>query len=398
MTLPIAGDSAVVAPADAAPQRGTELAELIVCSLKEWNDVWNRNNFLTAALLKRNPRLRVLFVEPPVDPLHEISKGKFPSLPALRTVSVDGRLRVLRPLKLLPRRLGPLADALLRRQVLLTAKAMRLVRPTLWINDVTYAPLIQRTGWPSVYDVSDDWLLAPFPARELDRLRRLDRLAMQSADEVVVCSPGLVDSRGAARPVTLVRNAVDAEHFRRPRSRPVDLPRAPVVVYVGTAHDARIDVDLVVELATALPHVQVALVGPDALRADSRGRLESAPNVHLLGTRPYRDVPAYLQHADVVIVPHLVSPFMESLDPIKAYECLAIDTPTLATPVAGFRELGEILHVAPREAFVARLAQVLSQSEAERSSAPVSPPTWEERARTFESVLVRSARARRRAG
>ena len=49
------------------------------------------------------------------------------------------------------------------------------------------------------------------------------------------------------------------------------------------------------------------------------------PNVHLLGARPYEDVPAYLQHADVVIVPHRVSPFTESLDPIKAYECLAID-------------------------------------------------------------------------
>jgi glycosyltransferase involved in cell wall biosynthesis len=377
-----------------APSAPEELAELIVCSLKEWDDVWNRNNFLTDELLKRNPRLRVLFVEPPVDPLHAVSKGKFPSPPALRTVSMDGRLRALRPLKLLPRRLGPLADSLLRRQVLLTAKAAGLVRPTLWINDVTYAPLIRRTGWPSVYDVSDDWLLAPFPPRELDRLRRLDRLAMECADEVVVCSPGLAESRGARRPVTLVRNAVDVEHFRRPRARPADLPQAPVVVYVGTAHDARIDVDLVVELAVALPLVQVALVGPDALGAASRRRLESVPNVHLLGPRPYRDVPSYLQHADVVIVPHRVTPFMESLDPIKAYECLAIDNPTVATPVSGFRELRETLHIAPREEFVARLAEVISRPGAERSR--VSPPTWEERSRAFESVLLRSEQSSRR--
>ena len=41
-----------------------------------------------------------------------------------------------------------------------------------------------------------------------------------------------------------------------------------------------------------------------------------------------------------MIVPHLVNPFTESLDPIKAYECLAAGRPTVATPVAGFRDLG----------------------------------------------------------
>ncbi len=72
----------------------------------------------------------------------------------------------------------------------------------------------------------------------------------------------------------------------------------------------------------------------------------------MLGPRAYADVPAYLQHADIVIVPHLVTPFTESLDPIKAYECLAIETPTVATPVAGFRELAASIRVASRESFV----------------------------------------------
>ncbi len=40
----------------------------------------------------------------------------------------------------------------------------------------------------------------------------------------------------------------------------------------------------------------------------------------LLGARPSADVPAYLQHADVLVVPHIVTPFTDSLDPIKLYE------------------------------------------------------------------------------
>ncbi len=103
------------------------------------------------------------------------------------------------------------------------------MHPTLWLNDVTYAALIHRTGWPTVYDVTDDWLLAPFPAREIDRLRHLDALALADAGEVVVCSAALAASRGRTRAVTLIPNGVDTDHFRLPRPRPLDLPPAPTV-------------------------------------------------------------------------------------------------------------------------------------------------------------------------
>ena len=280
------------------------LRRIVVCSLEDWDDVWRRNQFLADRLLRRHPELRILFVEPPSDPLHDLSRRSRPRLPRLRVLDGDRRLKALRPLKPLPRRAGPLADAALHAQVRTAARLLGFERPVLWLNDVTYAPLIHQTGWPTVYDVTDDWLLAPVSERERNRLRRLDGLALRDAAEVVVCSPALADSRGAIRPVTLIPNAVDVEHFRRPRDRPQDLPSAPVAVYVGTLHESRLDVELVAELARALEPVAIALVGPDSLSAGSRSSLGTLPNVHLLGPRAYEDVPAYLQHADVIIVPH----------------------------------------------------------------------------------------------
>src|SRR5207248_4901018 len=123
----------------------------------------------------------------------------------------------------------------------------------------------------------------------LERLRLLDQLLLQSADEIVVCSQGLAASRGASRPVALIPNGVDAEHFRRPHPRPADLPAAPTAVYVGSLHDSRIDVDLLVELACALPHLTVVLVGPNSLSAGPQKGLEALPNIVLLGSRPYDD-------------------------------------------------------------------------------------------------------------
>jgi glycosyltransferase involved in cell wall biosynthesis len=370
---------------DRAPAAPQELRELVVCSLKAWDQVWNRNNFLTDALLRRNPDLRVLFVEPPADPLFDLLQQRMPALPRLRTITPDGRLRVLRPIKPLPRRLGSLSDTTLYAQVRAAARQFRLGNPLLWINDVTYAPLIEQTGWRSVYDVSDDWLLAPFATREIQRLRDLDELALSAADQVVVCSEALARTRGETRSVWLVPNAVDVGHFRTPQPRPPDLPSSPTAVYAGTAHDARIDVALVAELAEALPELSLVFVGPNALSRSSQQFLERLPNVAFLGPRPYVELPAYLQHADVLIVPHLVTPFMESLDPIKAYECMAVSTPTVVTPLPGFREHPDALHIAPREAFVARVADVLAGIS--RQGDAVEPPSWEERAEVFAAAL-----------
>ena len=83
------------------------LGELVVCSLEAWDDVWRRNQFLTDELLRSDPELRVLFVEPPTDVLFDLSRGKRPVAPKLRCVgrpTEDCRLSV--PLKLLPRRAG----------------------------------------------------------------------------------------------------------------------------------------------------------------------------------------------------------------------------------------------------------------------------------------------------
>jgi len=357
--------------------------------LEPWDDVWRRNQFLVDALLRRSPELRVLFVEPPADVLYELVKRRRPTMPRIRSLRTDGRLHALRPLKPLPRRFGSLADRALQSRVVGAARRLGFTRPTLWLNDITYAPLIERTGWPTVYDVTDDWLLAPFPQRVINRLRALDALALANAEEVVVCSPALAATRGAARDVTLIANGVDSEHFRRPQPRPLDLPRAPAAVYVGTLHDSRLDVELVIELARSLTDLSVVLVGPDALPTATRRRLGSEPNIHALGPRPYADVPAYLQHADVLIMPHLVTPFTDSLDPIKAYECLAVPTPTVATPVAGFRGLGEYITVAARESFVEAVHEMVQAPPTRHPGEPVG--SWEMRAGAFALVLARAA-------
>jgi glycosyltransferase involved in cell wall biosynthesis len=371
--------------------RLSSLRELVVLSLEAWNDVWRRNQFFVDILIRRNPNLRVLFVEPPSDPLHAIRRGNLPSKPSFRRLERN-RLNALTPIKPLPRRAGQLSDRALLAQVALATRLIGLRQPVLWLNDATYAPLIQRTGLPSVYDITDDWLLGPLSDREVSRLRRLEDILFAHADEVVVCSDGLRRDRGKRRPVTLIPNGVDATHFRRPQPRPTDLPATPVAVYVGTLHESRLDIDVIVELAQSVPRLSIALVGPNSLSTASLSRLRETSQVILLGPRAYESVPGYLQHADVIIVPHVVSPFTESLDPIKAYECLASRRPTVATPVAGFREHADRFTIAAPDQFAARVRAAL---ECPRShDVEESLPSWQDRAREFEEILIRAMQRR----
>jgi teichuronic acid biosynthesis glycosyltransferase TuaH len=379
---------ALDSPATRAPGQG-----LVVGSLEAWDDVWRRNQFFVRELLALDPNRRVLYVEPPYDWLHE---RRHPSGRSRRRglTPLEGESRVIRfePGKVLPRVLGGFADRSLHRQVRRAAHALGLDDPDLWVNDPHYAGLADATGWPAVYDITDDWAEAGDGGRATRRVRANEKRLFDECGAVVVCSEGLATTRRAARPdLTVIPNAVDVDHLTTPQPRPVDLPAGPTAVYLGTLHEDRLDIDLVADLAAAEPGVAVVLVGPNSLNEASNQRLATHANVHVLGARAYAQVPSYLQHADVVIVPHVVSPFTESLDPIKAYECLAVGRPTVTTPVAGFRDLGDPVRSVDRAGFVEAIRDQLAHPA---PSAPQPVAGWGDRAAAFAAQLERTRRTR----
>jgi glycosyltransferase involved in cell wall biosynthesis/GT2 family glycosyltransferase len=378
------GSVGLDSPATAAPGAG-----LVVCSLERWDEVWRRNQFLVRELLSADPGRRVLFVEPPYDVTHEwrLGSGR-PRRRGLRPVPEDGRVVRFEPRKVWPRLLGPLAARSLRRQVRRAAAELGFDDPDLWINDPSWAGLVRASGWPGTYDITDDWTEADAPRRVRRRVDRWERRLLQDCGSVVVCSPGLASTRRSRRSdLRVIPNAVDVDHTRQPRPRPLDLPGTPVALYVGTLHADRIDVRLLVELADALPELSVVLVGPDALTESSRAELDARPNIRRLGVRPYGAVPGYLQHAEVLLVPHVVSGFTESLDPIKAYEYVAVGRPIVTTPVAGFRDLGGPARVATGRAFIDAVAASASP-RVPTAEQPGDLPSWADRAEAFADALA----------
>lgn len=375
--------------------------DLVVISLEPWDEVWRRNQHLIAGLLHEDPGLHVLFVEPPVDHLHDLRRGVPLTLGRRLRALADtdgapcGRAWAYRPTKWWPRRLAPGADARRAAAVARVARRLGMPDPVLWVNDPDGAAVLRSTGWRSLYDITDDWLRADREPAEHRRTRANEDLLLADCTEVVVCSPALARSKGggAGREVTLVTNAVDLPAYRTPAHRPGDLPDGDYAVYVGTLHPDRLDLEACLRLATALrgAGAHLVLVGPALLDPLDLTRLEVAGAV-LLGPRPAAVVPAYLQHAAVLVVPHRVDDFTDSLDPIKLYEYLAVNRPIVSTPVAGFREQ-------PAERVVTASPQQLPEAVVRVLNAPPVPPppaevpSWSDRVQQMREVLdrVRSA-------
>ncbi|WP_426323451.1 glycosyltransferase [Microbacterium sp. E-13] len=365
------------------------MTDLVVVSLEAWDKVWRRNQHLVSRILQSDPQVRALFVEPPADPLHDLASRRRPSTgfgPV--AAGFGGRLMRFRPVKGLPRRLDPRADERLARAVRRAAADAGMRHPLLWLNDPRAADLARSTGWPTLYDLTDDWLAAERPGPELDRIRLGEEWLLSNAAAVVACSAELVRRKAPLRDgIHLIPNAVDVAAYRTPRPRPADLPPA-AAVYVGTLHRDRLDLDVCVATARAVgDRGRVVLVGPNAMDGADTRALEAA-GVLVLGARPHDDVVAYLQHADVLLVPHAVTPFTDSLDPIKLYEYAAVGRPVVSTPVAGFRDATDPrVRLAAASVFPDVVASLLPATSRFPEGAGDGAPDWDDRAAAMRAVL-----------
>jgi teichuronic acid biosynthesis glycosyltransferase TuaH len=331
------------------------MRDLIFISLENWDGVWRRNQFLCAEWLRRFPGMRLLFVGRSRDYSHALKKGDGGvfSQPALQKVDGLPGLTVLNPLKLLPNSLPParwLNQQMLAAEIQRASQRAGLRAPLLWINDHFAAPLVGRLGERAViYDVTDDWtLMSSIPPAERERIREADAELCKKADLVVVCSEALERSRKpSCRRLLRIPNGVDATRYGQgSKVTGMSGDHEPKTFgYLGTLHGDRLDIRSVLELAQKRPRDRVVLCGPNLLTEGELLGLDALSNIELRPPVNYQSVPDVLEGFDVCILPHLCTPFTESLNPIKLWEYLASGKPVAATPVAGFRDYAHLFHL-----------------------------------------------------
>lgn len=246
------------------------------------------------------------------------------------------------------------------------ADAFRVI-PNAFVYVVTWnLPLLAFFESPRLlYDYLDD--LAVFPGNK-QRMERAHRNHLQKADLVLVTSRRLHRQAAALRTDCLLcPNGVDAGHFTLavppapPDLAPILAKDQPIIGYHGAL--ARwVDYDLLRTLAQKRPHYSFVLIGADHDRTLQSSGLLEVPNIHWLGAKPYANLPAYVSHFSIGVIPFLVNEITHATSPIKLFEYYAAGKPVIIPPLEEASRLPEVLVAASPEAWLDRLEQGLEMA------------------------------------
>jgi len=397
-----AHDSAPRAPVtDGRPRLAG--ADILCVGFSDWSaDLLTNQQHLLARAAREN---RILFVEslglrkPQLasKDLRRIFRRLARALAPLR--EVDG-VHVLSPL-VLPlhtneavRRLNAW---LLHRYVSYALRKIGMRRPVLW-SFVPQAEVLIDWLEPSkvLYYVDDDH--AAKEGIDAKSFLAAEERFARRADAVLASAPELVTRmRTLNGNVHYAPNVADTRLFAEAlQPGPVDAALAacpqPRIVFVGAILAAKIDLELVVAMARLRPQWSFAFVGPVG-PGDPHTNvdpLRSEPNIHLLGPRPYEQLPEVLRGADAAIVPYLLDGEMRSVFPMKTYEYLAAGLPVVSTPLVTLTDVPEIVKAADAEEFVARLGEAIDGDDPAgraRRSQGAESHSWESRLDQIAEVL-----------
>ena len=163
---------------------------------------------------------------------------------------------------------------------------------------------------------------------------RCEMEMIRKADLVVTNSSWLAQYAGQWNP-----NSVDigqgcnleaftAEELTEPEDMAA-IPR-PIIGYCGAITAMRLDEDLIIHIADALPDISLVLVGPPD-SVFEKSVLNTRKNVFFLGGKKPEQTAAYIRHFTVCINPQLINPLTIGNYPRKIDEYLASGKPVVAT-------------------------------------------------------------------
>lgn len=340
--------------------------------------------------------------QPPPSPALWVLSPLFIPLPQYETIRQFNGFICRLTMRFWTWRLG-FGDVVLINYVPILAEAMRVCK----VGESRAARVI--------YHCVDRW--EAFPNYDASVMIEMDRRCCVYADLVIASAAELYERCKQYNPRTvLISHGVDWEHFHGAvmevptadeRQVAVDtgngqsgeveasnsLPTVcnlefcagsfvPTIGYFGFLSEW-LDQDLILKLAQEIPKARIILIG----KADvPMTRLQGLPNIHVVGPKPFADLPAYIAQFTVGIIPFIVNDLTRAVNPIKLREMLAAGCPVVSTALPEVercaREIGveRYVSIAPdHEAFVKAVASVL-----------VSPLSVDERRKISDRARVES--------
>jgi len=237
------------------------------------------------------------------------------------------------------------------------------------------------------------------------QMKALEAELLGVADLVTTGGRSLYEAKRDRHPnVHVFPSSIDQGHFARARGSCVDPPDQAAIPHprLGFAGviDERMDQALVRELAARRPEWQLVFLGPFA-KIDPAA-FPRLPNVHLLGTKSYAELPDYLAGWDVGLLPFAHNDATRFISPTKTPEYLAAGLPVVSTSirdvVTPYGDSGLVRIADGAGAFEAAVAAALAEGRCARLAevdALLGRGSWDQTAARMRALMLDSIAARR---
>lgn len=231
---------------------------------------------------------------------------------------------------------------LIYRSAMLSAVAKLSFNNPILVNFMPTVPgVLAKWDGLKIYYCVDRW--DAFGMYDSGLMAKLDEKCCRAADIVIASANDLYERCRKLNPNThLVSHGVDYEHFASSlnlsagksildtgvvEKSEINLPAGKIIGFIGLISEW-IDQALLVKIADEIPDSHIVLIGKADVRIDE---LEKRKNIHILGPKPFRDLPSYIAAFDVGIIPFIVNDLTRAVNPIKLREMLAAGCPVVST-------------------------------------------------------------------
>ena len=229
---------------------------------------------------------------------------------------------------------------------------------------------------------------------------RLEEKALADADISFVTSHNLLHLKQHLNPnMHILHNAVDISIFDKVLEGPLPKPKelmgikGKIIGYTGNINEYRLDYSLFKKVAQDHSDKTLVIVGPlNSNDYIEHGLDKNAERDFLRVAKHITELPAFLQHFDVTIIPFLLNKLTKSIYPLKINEYLAAGKPVVVTnfseDIRGFAK--DIYIAQSHDEFIQLINRAMaenSRDKMEERYATASMNTWEQRVKQFWEVV-----------
>ncbi|HHM21170.1 MAG TPA: glycosyltransferase family 1 protein [Bacteroidetes bacterium] len=248
----------------------------------------------------------------------------------------------------------------------------------------------------NIYTCIDDMTEEAYTARHG---ARLEEKALADADIAFVTSHNLYEMKKHLNPNThILHNAVDISIFNKALHAPLPRPKelegitGKIIGFTGNINSYRLNYPLFKKVAQQHPDKTLVIVGPLNSTDYIEHGLDKMPNVIFTGGKHITELPAFLRHFDVAIIPFLLNKLTASIYPLKINEYLAAGKPVVATNFSvDIRSFANDIYIAGNEEeFVQLIDRAIAENSREKIEhrhATACSNTWSERVKEFWEVV-----------